>query len=157
MDVELENYTSLSSYLHGIDDHNPFLDSLYTKLSGRSIVSRSRQVYRFRDYISTDSSTADGKSESNAQSQSGGDLTHTVVAGDTLSGLAKQYYGDEPLWPVIFDKNQSAIGPNPNQIKVGQPLIIPDRATLTPKQVSDAQRTHRLWLRVRPIKISPLR
>jgi hypothetical protein len=42
--VEMENYTSLPSYLHGLDQGNAFLDSLYTRESGVPIVSRSRQV-----------------------------------------------------------------------------------------------------------------
>lgn len=49
--VEMENYTSLPSYLHGLDQGNAFLDSLYTRESGVPIVSRSRQVYRFITYI----------------------------------------------------------------------------------------------------------
>lgn len=51
--VEMENYTSLPSYLHGLDQGNEFLDSLYTKKSGVPILSRSRQVYRFMTYIAT--------------------------------------------------------------------------------------------------------
>jgi hypothetical protein len=51
--VEIENFTSLPSYLHGVDARNPILEGLYTKRSGVPILSRSRQVYRFTQYIAT--------------------------------------------------------------------------------------------------------
>ncbi len=49
--------------------------------------------------------------------------THTVVSGDTLSGIAKQYGKDS--WKVIYEANKDIIGDDPNKIRVGQELKIP--------------------------------
>lgn len=51
-------------------------------------------------------------------------ITHTVRSGDTLSGLAKQFYGDMTKWPVIHEANKATVS-NPNVIRVGQVLTIP--------------------------------
>ena len=52
---------------------------------------------------------------------------HTVASGDTLSGIASQYYGagDKEKWMAIYEANKKMIGDNPSAIKVGQTLIIP--------------------------------
>jgi nucleoid-associated protein YgaU len=52
-------------------------------------------------------------------------VTHTVVPGDTLGGIAAQYYADAGRWPAIFEANRDVIGDNPNLILVGQELVIP--------------------------------
>lgn len=49
---------------------------------------------------------------------------HDVVGGDTLSKLAKQYYGDPSLYMKIFEANRDVLK-DPNLIKVGQRLRIP--------------------------------
>jgi nucleoid-associated protein YgaU len=49
---------------------------------------------------------------------------HEVKAGDTLSAIAKQYYGDASLYMKIFEANRDILQ-NPNLIKVGQKLKIP--------------------------------
>ncbi len=53
------------------------------------------------------------------------DWTHTVVPGDTLSGIAKKYYGDASRWPEIHAANKGKIS-NPNLIYPGQTFVIPD-------------------------------
>jgi nucleoid-associated protein YgaU len=56
---------------------------------------------------------------------------HTVVAGETLSGLAKKYHGSEAQanWMEIYEANKDVIGDSPNVILVGQVLKIPERPT----------------------------
>jgi nucleoid-associated protein YgaU len=49
---------------------------------------------------------------------------HTVVSGDTLSGIAQQFYGDATFWPRIFDANRDQIA-DPDVIYVGQVLRVP--------------------------------
>jgi nucleoid-associated protein YgaU len=49
---------------------------------------------------------------------------HTVVAGDTLSKLAKSYLGDAKRYMEIFNANKGTLS-NPDLIKVGQKLNIP--------------------------------
>ena len=53
---------------------------------------------------------------------------HTVVSGDTLSGLATKYYGSgsRENWMAIYEANKEAIGDNPSLIRVGQVLQIPE-------------------------------
>ena len=49
---------------------------------------------------------------------------YEVKGGDTLSKIAKQYYGDPSLYPKIFDANRDTLK-DPNLIRVGQKLRIP--------------------------------
>jgi len=51
--------------------------------------------------------------------------TYTVVAGDSLSKIAKKLYGDANKWKRIFEANKDIIK-NPDLIKPGQTLKIPD-------------------------------
>jgi len=53
---------------------------------------------------------------------------HTVVSGDTLSGLAAKYYGSgsRENWMAIYEANKEVIGDNPSMIRVGQVLQIPE-------------------------------
>jgi hypothetical protein len=55
---------------------------------------------------------------------------HTVVAGDTLSGLAQAFYGDPSLFPRIFEANRNVVA-DPDLIFPGQVLRIPFGATTT--------------------------
>lgn len=50
---------------------------------------------------------------------------HEVVAGDTLSKIAKQFYGDASKYPKIFEANRDQLS-DPNLIKPGQKLKIPE-------------------------------
>lgn len=49
---------------------------------------------------------------------------HEVQSGDTLSKIAKKYYGDATLYMQIFEANKDQLK-DPNLIKVGQKLRIP--------------------------------
>jgi len=51
--------------------------------------------------------------------------TYTVVAGDSLSKIAKREYGKASLWPRIFEANKDQIK-NPDLIHPGQKLRIPE-------------------------------
>lgn len=53
---------------------------------------------------------------------------HTVVSGDTLSGIALKYYGSaaREKWMAIYEANKEIIGSNPGLIRVGQVFNIPD-------------------------------
>lgn len=55
----------------------------------------------------------------------GGQRIHIVQAGDWLSKIAQKYYGDPMKYPIIHQANRTLIGPDPNVIKPGQPLVIP--------------------------------
>jgi nucleoid-associated protein YgaU len=49
---------------------------------------------------------------------------HTVVSGETLSGIADQHYGDSTSYPLIVRANPTQIS-DPNLIFPGQVLRIP--------------------------------
>ena len=51
-------------------------------------------------------------------------VMHTVKAGDTLSKIAKKYYGDAMRYPDIFDPNTPMLK-HPDKIYPGQVLRIP--------------------------------
>jgi len=75
-----------------------------------------------------------------------GVVTHTVLAGEGLSSIAVEYYGNKDLWTEIARANNIA---NPNLIEVGQELIIPkvNGTTITPSPTqspsqSGEQRIH---------------
>ena len=53
------------------------------------------------------------------------ETTYTVAAGDTLSKIAKQFYGDANKYMKIFEANKDQLK-NPDLIKPGQTLRIPD-------------------------------
>lgn len=53
-----------------------------------------------------------------------GETIHVVARGDTLSALAKRYYGKAGLYMKIFEANRDILS-DPNLIKVGQRLRIP--------------------------------
>jgi nucleoid-associated protein YgaU len=70
----------------------------------------------FSDVRSGSSSTAPA-----AQAQY---RTYTVVAGDSLSKIAKREYGDASKWHRIFEANRDKIQ-NPDLIHPGQVLNLP--------------------------------
>ena len=64
---------------------------------------------------------------SNVQSGSSSTATkiYEVVAGDSLSKIAKHFYGDAKLWRKIHAANSATIK-NPDLIFPGQVITIPD-------------------------------
>ncbi len=54
----------------------------------------------------------------------GGFLQYTVESGDTLSAIARRFYGDGDLFPRIFEANRNQVH-DPNLIFPGQVLRIP--------------------------------
>jgi nucleoid-associated protein YgaU len=54
-----------------------------------------------------------------------GQRVHVVQPKDTIYSLSRQYYGDMHQWRKIWQANQDQI-PDPNKIKIGQRLVIPE-------------------------------
>ena len=50
--------------------------------------------------------------------------TYTVKAGDTLSKIANEHYGDPNQYNKIFEANRDKLT-DPNKIRPGQVLVIP--------------------------------
>lgn len=51
--------------------------------------------------------------------------TYTVQPGDSLSKIAKQFYGNANAFMKIFDANKDQLN-DPNKIQIGQVLKIPN-------------------------------
>jgi nucleoid-associated protein YgaU len=87
------------------------LDKLFGSDSGKESAKAD-----FSDVRSGSSSTA-------PTSPSAG-TTYTVVAGDSLSKIAKRVYGDASKWHRIYEANRDKIQ-NPDLIHPGQVLNLP--------------------------------
>ena len=75
--------------------------------------------------LSVDPSIAPPKAQA-AGAAAGGSTsprTYKVQAGDTLSKIAKQFYGNANEYNRIFEANRDKLS-NPDQIQVGQELVI---------------------------------
>src|SRR5438270_8446018 len=57
---------------------------------------------------------------------------YSVQQGDTLSGIAQQAYGDGNQWQVIYNANTQVIGNDPNLIRPGEVLYIPQLSQTSP-------------------------
>jgi len=54
--------------------------------------------------------------------------TYTVKAGDTLSRISKQFYGDPNEYMLVFYANRDKLR-DPDKIQVGQQLVIPPKGS----------------------------
>jgi hypothetical protein len=69
---------------------------------------------------------------------------YAVQAGDSLSKIAAQRYGNPLLWPLIFDSNRGIIGSNPHLIRPGQRLLIPELSRFSRAELDNVERRGRL-------------
>ncbi len=76
--------------------------------------------------ISVDPSLAPAQTQSAAAVAGGSSSsqTYTVQSGDSLSKIAKQFYGNASDYNKIFEANRDKLQ-NPDKIQVGQELVIP--------------------------------
>ncbi len=98
----------------GILDNEPRRDS-----------NAAKKKPDFSDVRSGSSSTAPD-AEVEQQPVAEDTKTYTVVAGDSLSKIAKRQYGDHNEWHRIYAANKHIIK-NPDLIYPGQQLTIPER------------------------------
>ena len=71
--------------------------------------------------LTVDSSLAPAPAAAPAASSA---KTYTVQPGDTLSKIAKEFYGNANEYNKIFQANQDKLD-SPDKIQVGQQLVIP--------------------------------
>jgi nucleoid-associated protein YgaU len=76
--------------------------------------------------ITVDSSLPQPQQAQAAAASGGGssNKTYTVKPGDTLSKIAKEFYGNANEYNKIFQANQDKLT-SPDKIQVGQELVIP--------------------------------
>ena len=93
-------------------DQIKLVDSSYSDLTADITVNESAQPERTQ--------TA-GASASGGQNM----RTYTVQAGDSLSKISKQFYGNANQYMKIYEANRGLLK-DPNQIQPGQQLTIPE-------------------------------
>ncbi|HEX4959673.1 MAG TPA: LysM peptidoglycan-binding domain-containing protein [Thermoanaerobaculia bacterium] len=71
-----------------------------------------------------DFSDVEGGSSSTLPSPEPEEQTYTIASGDSLSKIAKHFYGDASRWREIFDANSDVIK-DPDMIYPGQTIKIP--------------------------------
>lgn len=75
--------------------------------------------------LTVDSSLPQPQAAAAAAGGTGSGKTYTVKAGDTLSKIAKEIYGNANEYNKIFEANQDKLQ-SPDKIQVGQELVIPN-------------------------------
>lgn len=114
--VSMESYTIKEQANEGFDlvvsiklkQYRPFSTKVLNVNNGSATVNEQRET-----------------SSSPAPKQ---DTTYKVKQGDCLWNIAKEVYGDGSKYVAIYEANKDKIT-NPNLIKVGQTLTIPDVAS----------------------------
>ena len=69
----------------------------------------------------------DPSAPASATAPAAGGQTYTVQAGDSLSKIAKHFYGDANAYMDIFNANTDKLS-DPDKIQPGQQLTIPPKA-----------------------------
>ena len=90
------------------------------------IVGNTQGVAKVNDLIRVKKSEAEGKTPESASAPPS-DLEptfYTVKPGDSLSKIAKEFYGNAMKYPEIFEANKPMLS-DPNKIYPGQVLRIP--------------------------------
>jgi nucleoid-associated protein YgaU len=93
-------------------DEIKLVDTKYSDLIADITVNESAQTPRTQ---TAGAGVSGGQSSRN----------YTVQAGDTLSKISKQFYGSPGQYMKIFEANRNQLD-NPNEIKPGQQLVIPE-------------------------------
>ena len=76
---------------------------------------------------------ADAGGASGTPGAAGGGKTHVVAKGETLGDISKVYFGTTTKWKQIVEANP---GVRPENLKVGQSLVIPDLPAAAPAGTS---------------------
>jgi nucleoid-associated protein YgaU len=99
------------------------LDNLFDKDKDKEVEKKRAD---FSDVVAGSSSTAPPPAPPPVEATPPADVerTYTVVAGDTLSKIAKREYGDASKWHRIYEANKDTIK-NPDLIYPGQTFKIP--------------------------------
>lgn len=90
-----------------------------------SVDSTAAKVEKKADFSGVNASV-----DTTAEKVGGAAQTYTVERGDTLSQIAKQFYGKASEWDAIFQANRDQLD-DPDLIQPGQVLKIPARNDAT--------------------------
>lgn len=103
-------------------DNNPNAD--FSDVGGAASTKNAPATGRPAEPESTRGADFSDVSAGSSSTMRGG-KTYTVKKGDSLSKIAKQFYGDAGKWKSIHIANSDKI-PNPDLIHPGLELTIPD-------------------------------
>lgn len=134
--IDFEGYivSVITNYQGGTDDYNYTLkivqersvqlitniDNNYSKIDIEYAVIRYTPQTNPTTPTETNTGTSNPSNSSNNQT-----VIYTVKRGDTLSSIARMYYGNSSKWTDIFNANKDVIK-NANLIYSGQKLRIPN-------------------------------
>jgi len=117
------------SYLH-VQDNKLFIQGAAPSQEAKNTVWNQIKAVdpNYSDVtcdLTIDPSLAPAQAQAATAAAGGGQgRTYKVQPGDSLSKIAKQFYGDANQYNRIFDANRSKLD-NPDKIQVGQELVIP--------------------------------
>ena len=98
-----------------------FKDGVVSLAGSGSTEALQKAVLMAGNIMGVSEVKVDGKS---AAALDDGTQYYVIKSGDTLSAIAKQFYGDANKYPVIFDANREVIK-DANLIFPGQKIRIP--------------------------------
>ncbi|HEY0832654.1 MAG TPA: LysM peptidoglycan-binding domain-containing protein [Azospirillum sp.] len=87
-------------------------------------VSSTEEIRKQADFSNVRSSVSSTEEITASTAGGTGQQSYTVEKGDTLSAIAKQFYGKSSAWRDIFEANRDQID-DPDRIFPGQVLKIP--------------------------------
>ena len=123
----------ISNVAEGIKDritgHKTEVNDLKVEHDGERVVLKGKAKNRAeaeKAIVAAGNTPGVGEVESHIDIESEPDQTnfYTVKSGDTLSKIAKEFYGDAMKYPVIFEANTPMLS-DPDKIYPGQTLRIP--------------------------------
>ncbi len=124
---EAEAAENITSY---IEEDNPGVDNLQVTVeNGVASISGEANSAEALEKAVLMAGNVNGVSEVNYDNVTAPAATekveyYEIVSGDTLSGVAKKFYGDGSKYMRIFEANKEVIK-DPNKIYVGQKIRIP--------------------------------
>ncbi len=73
----------------------------------------------------------------------------TIGTRRYLTTMAKDHYGNNRLWPYIYEENKTRIG-HPDRIRPGTPIVIPslDKYGVDPNNPSDIEKANKLGVEI---------
>ena len=114
-----DTLSSIASQHDGVDSWRDLAEL------NSDIISNPNRIFIGQELALTGGSS--GSAATAEPAESSGSNTHTVVPGDTLSGIAAQY-ADVTSWRALAEANADIV-PNPSVIHVGQELALSGTAT----------------------------
>lgn len=103
-------------------DQIKLVDPNYSDLIADITVNESATAQQGAQQSQTPKTQTAGASATGGQQNT---RTYTVKAGDSLSKISREYYGDASQYEKIFNANRDKIS-DPNRIRPGEELVIPE-------------------------------